>query len=215
MKEVLDPRRPYKVFPWRRSSFELGNKKSEMRAQCLVSVITTVVAHPWRSTSGTQHPCPPTQQGAALSAQKREQPKEKQEGVPLTWIPLLPPLREGTEVGPSCEQGSPRPEMIYHSPVPAHVQVIHAISSEKDRAGGTPEKQKININMYILALGLQNFELTKCWNGSGALHVPPPVLSSPLLVDRRGQGGKEIREQQHQNKIYYLEPRFGRDRHGR
>lgn len=123
---------------------------------------------------------------------KREQPKEKKEGVPLTWIPLLPLLREGPELGPSWEQGSPRPAMISHSPVPAPVQVIHPIFSEKSRAGGTPEKQKININMYILALGLQTFELTKCLNGSGALHVPPPVLSSPLLADRRGRGGKEI-----------------------
>lgn len=72
------------------------------------------------------------------------------------------------------------------------MQVIHPISSEKDRARGTPEKQNITINMYILALGLKNSELTKCLNGSGVLHVPPPALSSPLLVDRRGHGGKEI-----------------------
>lgn len=82
--------------------------------------------------------------------------------------------------------------MIYHSPVPAPVQVIHPIYSKKDRARGTPEKQKININMHILALGLQNFELTMCLNGAGVLHVPPPALSSPLLVDRRGRAGKEI-----------------------
>lgn len=80
--------------------------------------------------------------------------------------------------------------MIYHLPVLAPVQVIHPLSSEKGRVGGTPEKQKININMYILVPGLQNSELTRCLNGSGALHVP--ALSSPLLVDGRGGGGKEI-----------------------
>lgn len=87
--------------------------------------------------------------------QKRQQPKEKWEGIPLTWIPLLPPIREGTEVGPSCEQESPRPAMIYHLPVLAPVQVIHPLSSEKGRVGGTPEKQKININIYFWPWGFK------------------------------------------------------------
>lgn len=123
---------------------------------------------------------------------KENNQKGKWEGVPLTWIPLLPLVREGTEVGPSCEQGQQGQQWLttYQSLLLCRWSI--PFPQKKNRAGRRPEKQKININMCVLALGLQNSELTKCLNGSGALLVPSPMLSSPLLVDRRGGRGKEI-----------------------
>lgn len=92
-------------------------------------------------------------------------------GVALGWTPHLPPVRKGKHICSLLQAEKPKASnnlatAFTTSLAPALMQEIGPISLDRDRTGGTPKKPKVNTNICILALGLQNSEFTKCLSGS-------------------------------------------------